>query len=205
MSKIGIFGGTFNPVHKGHTKALEKILNNVELDKVIVLPSKIPPHKSASELAGEEDRLNMCKLAFADFQNLEISDFEMKNQGKSYSVITLRHFHKIYPDDELFFIMGSDMLLYFEKWYEYKEILSLAALLCLSRSDEDTDKLEPFAEKLRKQGGRVKIVNAPVFEISSTEIREKIKKNEDCSCYLDKNVVQYILEKNLYSRGNESE
>ena len=196
---IGFFGGTFNPVHKGHTSALKRVMEQVNFDKVIILPAKIPPHKVAHDLAAEQDRFNMCRFAFDKFSNIEISDFEMKNEGKSYSVITLRHFRMIYPEDKLFFIMGSDMLLSFEKWYCYEEILKLASLVCVSRADEDTDKLLPYAKKLESEGGEIIIVPVEPFEISSTEIRERLKKKLDCSCYLDKNVVQYIVDKNLYN------
>lgn len=195
---IGIFGGTFNPVHKGHVNALQRVLEKVSLDKVIVLPDRIPPHKSAENLVSGEDRLKMCQMAFSSIANAEVSDWELMGEGKSYSVITLRHFHSVYPSDRLYFIMGSDMLLSFDKWYMYEEILSLTGLICVSRCTEDTDKLESCAEKFRSLGGEVVIVPVEPFEISSSQIREMLKKNEDCTCYLDENVVQYIMDKNLY-------
>ncbi len=197
---IGIFGGTFNPIHNGHKNCLLKIMKAIDFQKVIIIPDRIPPHKQAENLASGTDRLNMCKIALADIQNLEFSDWELKNEGKSYSVITLRHFKEIYPNDKLFFFMGSDMLLSFHEWYRYEEILSLAALVCVSRENEITEKcLEVYAEKLKNKGGEVIIVPAKPFEISSSEIRRRLKKNKDCTCYLDKNVVKYIREKNLYN------
>jgi nicotinate-nucleotide adenylyltransferase len=199
---IGIFGGTFNPVHKGHVTALEKILQAVSLDRVLVMPDRLPPHKSAENLISGEDRLNMCRLAFGHIDKAEVCDYELSKQGKSYSVLTLRHFHSLYPDDRLYFIMGSDMLLSFDKWYRYEEILSISGLICMSRSAEDTARLEPKAEKLREKGGEIKVVSAEPFEVSSSQIREMLKKNLDCTCYLDENVVQYIKDNNLY-RGFE--
>lgn len=195
---IGIFGGTFNPVHKGHVSALKKILSAVSLDRVLVLPDRIPPHKSAEGLVSGSDRLEMCRIAFSGIENTEISDWELKNEGKSYSVITLRHFHEVFPEDKLYFIMGSDMLASFESWYRYEEILTLCSLICVSRSQEDTDRLEGYADKLRSKGGEVIIVPVEPFEISSSQIRDMLKKNLDCTCYLDENVVQYIMAKNLY-------
>lgn len=195
---IGIFGGTFNPVHKGHVSALKKILSAVSLDRVLVLPDRIPPHKSAEGLVSGSDRLEMCRIAFSGIENTEISDWELKNEGKSYSVITLRHFHEVFPEDKLYFIMGSDMLASFESWYRYEEILTLCSLICVSRSQEDTDRLEGYADKLRAKGGEVIIVPVEPFEISSSQIRDMLKKNLDCTCYLDENVVQYIMAKNLY-------
>lgn len=195
---IGIFGGTFNPVHKGHVSALKKILSAVSLDRVLVLPDRIPPHKSAEGLVSGSDRLEMCRIAFSDVENTEVSDWELKNEGKSYSVITLRHFHEVFPEDKLYFIMGSDMLASFESWYRYEEILTLCSLICVSRSQEDTERLEGYADKLRAKGGEVIIVPVEPFEISSSQIRDMLKKNLDCTCYLDENVVQYIMAKNLY-------
>ena len=195
---IGIFGGTFNPVHKGHVSALKKILSAVSLDRVLVLPDRIPPHKSAEGLVSGSDRLEMCRIAFSGIENTEISGWELKNEGKSYSVITLRHFHEVFPEDKLYFIMGSDMLASFESWYRYEEILTLCSLICVSRSQEDTDRLEGYADKLRAKGGEVIIVPVEPFEISSSQIRDMLKKNLDCTCYLDENVVQYIMAKNLY-------
>lgn len=195
---IGIFGGTFNPVHKGHVSALKKILSAVSLDRVLVLPDRIPPHKSAEGLVSGIDRLEMCRIAFSNVENTEVSDWELKNEGKSYSVITLRHFHEVFPEDKLYFIMGSDMLASFESWYRYEEILTLCSLICVSRSQEDTDRLEGYADKLRAKGGEVIIVPVEPFEISSSQIRDMLKKNLDCTCYLDENVVQYIMAKNLY-------
>lgn len=195
---IGIFGGTFNPVHKGHVSALKKILSAVSLDRVLVLPDRIPPHKSAEGLVSGSDRLEMCRIAFFNVENTEVSDWELKNEGKSYSVITLRHFHEAFPEDKLYFIMGSDMLASFESWYRYEEILTLCSLICVSRSQEDTDRLEGYADKLRAKGGEVIIVPVEPFEISSSQIRDMLKKNLDCTCYLDENVVQYIMAKNLY-------
>lgn len=195
---IGIFGGTFNPVHKGHVSALKKILSAVSLDRVLVLPDRIPPHKSAEGLVSGSDRLEMCRIAFFNVENTEVSDWELKNEGKSYSVITLRHFHEAFPEDKLYFIMGSDMLASFESWYRYEEILTLCSLICVSRSQEDTDRLEGYADKLRSKGGEVIIVPVEPFEISSSQIRDMLKKNLECTCYLDENVVQYIMAKNLY-------
>lgn len=202
MGSIGVFGGTFNPVHNGHKSLLVGAMQAVGFDKVIVLPDKIPPHKQAEDLVSGEDRLNMCKLAFGDMNGIEVSDWELRQSGKSYSVITLRHFYEVYPDDKLYFIMGSDMLLSFHKWYCYEEILTLASIVCISRENDTTvQELQSYADGLKQKGAEVIIVSQEPFEISSTQLREKLKKREDCSCYLDKNVVQYIETNKLYSEG----
>ena len=118
-------------------------------------------------------------------------------------MLTLEMLARTYPEAELYMAMGSDMLLSFEQWYCYREILSLAALICISRSREDTAALEPYAEKLRAQGGEVHILECEPLELSSTEIRTLIykKKFTKLSCYLNENVVKYIMDKNLYDRA----
>ena len=196
--KIAVFGGTFNPVHNGHTNAAKVVMEKGLADKMIVIPDRIPPHKQAENLASGKDRLNMCRLAFLDIKGVEFSDWELKQTGKSYSVKTLRHFHQIFPEDRLYFLMGSDMLLSFRSWYKWEEILTLSGIICLARNEEDINRLEPFAEQLRREGGEVIIVNSPPLEISSTQIRENLKKNCNYTCYLQKNVVQYIVDNNLY-------
>ena len=203
MGNIGIFGGTFNPVHRGHTKLLKSVMEAVEFDKVIVLPDRIPPHKKADDLVSGDDRYEMCRIAFDSIKNVQVSNWELKQSGKSYSVLTLRHFHNIYPNDKLFFIMGSDMLLSFHEWFCYEEILELASLICISRENKATvEKLSDYAEKLTEKSGEVIILETKPFEASSTQIRDNLKKGLDCSCYLNENVVQYIEAKKLYHEGS---
>lgn len=198
MKTAVLFGGTFNPVHMGHEHLLRQVAQSIEPDKIFVIPSKIPPHKQAEALASEQDRLNMCRLAFSDIPNTEFSDYEFTRTGKSYSVYTVQHFAELYPEYKLYFVMGSDMLLSFHEWFMYEKILEMCGIVCISRADEDTSKLEKYADTLRNRADII-VLKAEPFEISSTEIRSRLKKHLDCSCYLNKNVVQYIVEKNLYS------
>lgn len=195
---IGIYGGTFDPVHKGHVRMLQNIVERTKLGKVIILPDRIPPHKQADGLVSGEHRAQMCRIAFSDFENTEVSDWEIKREGKSYSVITLRHMSEVYAGDRLYFIMGSDMLMSFERWYRYEEILSLSGLICVSRCDEDTPLLEEYANRLRAKGGEIIIVDAQPFEVSSTEIRRRLKTGVDCSDIMDSRVLEYIRENKLY-------
>ena len=197
MAKIGLFGGSFNPIHKGHINLAQSISKKLSLNKVIFIPSGEAPHKSSSEYADADDRLEMCRLATEDYPSFEVSDYEINRDGKSYSIYTVRHFKTLYPDDELFLMVGSDMLLYFDKWYEYKEILKNVTLTAVSREGTDFTQLEQYAEKLTKYG-KIIVVNDEAFPVSSTYLRKKIKNNEDTSCYLDEKVVKYIILKKLY-------
>lgn len=199
MKKIGLFGGTFNPVHNGHVRLLKTADESMCFDELIVMPSKIPPHKKAEGLVSGKHRVNMLGLAFEDSGKVSVSDYELKRRGKSYSVYTLRYLKKQYPDDKLYFIMGSDMLLCFDKWYRYEEILTMTSLVCLSRDDEDTsEKLRECADKLREKGAEVILLDAEPYELSSSEIRQKLRESQDCSCYLPKKIVQYICDNKLY-------
>jgi nicotinate-nucleotide adenylyltransferase len=202
MRSIALFGGTFNPVHKGHTRLLEAVMSAVPLDEVIVMPSKLPPHKEVCDLASESDRLEMCRLAFGGFKNVRVSDYEFTREGKSYSYYTVRHLLEEYPEDRLYFVMGSDMLLSFESWYRADELIKMCTPICVSRSAEDTAAARIHAKELSVIG-KALFVEAEPFEVSSTQIRDMIyqKKFTNLCCYLDENVVKYISDRNLYRRG----
>lgn len=198
MAKIGLFGGSFNPIHNGHINLAVSVKNELKLDKVIFIPSGTAPHKSSNEYASAEDRLKMCRLALEDYDDFEISDYELCRQGKSYTVYTVRYFKQLYPYDELVWMVGSDMLLTFDQWYEYREILGKVTLAAISRYGSDLNELYEMSEKLSLYG-KIIVVNASAVTISSTKIRKMIKNNEDLSCYLNGKVVKYIMLKNLYS------
>ncbi|MBR1749536.1 MAG: nicotinate (nicotinamide) nucleotide adenylyltransferase [Ruminococcus sp.] len=198
MGSILIYGGTFDPVHNGHKNAFLSACKLVSPRLCIIIPNSIPPHKQAQGLASGTDRINMLRLTFGDSDNIIYSDYELTREGKSYSLYTLRHFKEQYPDDDLYFAIGSDSLLTFHKWYEYRELLKLTSLLCVSREDGDRGELEKAKASLEADGGHILIADAKPIEVSSSEIRKKLKLGEDCSCYLDENVVKYIMDNNLY-------
>ncbi len=200
MARIGLFGGSFNPIHNGHINLAETVKRKAKLDKIILIPSGTAPHKSSLEYAAAEDRLEMCRLAVEDIPEIEVSDFEIKRTGKSYSIFTVEHFKKLYPDDELFLLLGSDMLLSFEEWFEFKKILKNVTLIVASRTGSDYDVLEKEAKKL-EQYGKIIVINDIAVPASSTNIRKLIKNNEDLSCYLNGKVVKYIILKKIYLKN----
>ena len=118
MRKTGIFGGTFNPIHLGHVRLGQMVLNDLKLDRIIYIPDNTPPHKSDKDLASGSDRLKMIELALKDCDNLEASDIELRREGKSYTYQTLLELKKMYPGDELFLITGADMFLTLDRWKE---------------------------------------------------------------------------------------
>ena len=196
--RVGLFGGSFNPIHKGHIALAETMMKQLSLDRVILIPSGESPYKSSEEYASAKERLQMCRLAVDNDPRFEVSSFETDRKGKSYSIYTAEHFTKKYPDDEFYWLVGSDMLLCFDKWYRYKDILKLVNLAAVTRTGCDKIPLMHTADTLRKYGNIIVVHHQPLV-ISSTEIRKMIKKDEDLSCYLNEKVVQYIKMNFLYS------
>ncbi len=192
--KTGVFGGSFNPPHKGHTALAQRVAEKLGLDRIIVIPSCIPPHKSAGSLASAGDRLNMCRLAF-DSQLFEVSSIELDRGDKSYTVDTLRELKERYPGDEFFFIIGSDMLSSFHTWYRWEEILSLCTVCAASREKNFRPDFSPYTAEQR---GRIVFVDADPVEISSTQVRIRIKSNYACGELIDKKVYDYIKAHGLY-------
>ena len=195
--RIGIYGGSFNPVHNGHIRLAQTAAEEFGLDRVFLLPSKISPHRSSAEYVPEADRLAMLALACDGDERLRVSSFELDSERVSYTIYTIRYFRELYPDSELFLLMGSDMLLCFDKWKSWQEILSQASICAVSRNDGDISDLEKKAEELSPYG-RILVSRKAPLVVSSSEIRKKIEKNEDFACYLSENVVQYIRYRGLY-------
>ena len=175
--KIGIYGGTFNPPHNGHITAAQAAMKQLGLDKLLLIPDKIPPHKELpSGSANEHQRYEMAVLASAELGKLaEVTDMELRRQGKSYTSDTLRELKTMYPADELYLLMGSDMFLSLQTWHEPEVICALAHICAFSRLKDGEE--EAFAlqkERLeREYAAKVHIVvNDHVIELSSTDVRE---------------------------------
>lgn len=203
MSRIALFGGSFNPIHNGHVNLVKETAEKNGIDRVYVIPTFISPFKkdSVGFVADGKDRLEMCRLAFAKLPYVTVSGWELSQSEVSYSVNTVEHFREEFPEDELFFIMGSDMLLSFDKWHKWQDILKMCTVIAASREDGGSD-IERLREKAAQLSrfGKVIVTEITAFELSSSEIREKIIKNCDLSCYMDKNVVEYIEENRIYER-----
>lgn len=197
MSRIALFGGSFNPIHNGHLHLAQTVHQQCGLDRMLLMPSGTAPHKSSDAYAPAADRLAMCRLAAEPYPWLEVSDYELTKPGKSYTVETLRYLHSRFPEDALFLLTGSDMLLSFDNWYCWQEILTLAGLLCVSRGTEPEDVLRQKAAELSSYG-QVTVVHAKPLPMSSSQIRHKIELCRKFSCYLPENVVQYIMLHGLY-------
>lgn len=196
--KTGVFGGAFNPVHRGHMALCEAFVSALELDRVLLVPSAQPVHKPAPDLAPAADRLAMLRLAAAGDPRYEVTDIELRRQEPSYTVLTLEVLRERYPGDRFHLIMGSDMLLYFRHWHRYRDIFPLAELCVASRRQEDDAAAARFAEALRAEGAKVRMLDIDEVVISSSEIREGLAAGRDMSAFLHPEVAAHIAARGLY-------
>ena len=205
--QIGLFGGSFNPIHNGHLHLVTSVREALKLDGVLLMPAGTAPHKDTAEYAPAEDRLQMCRLAAQTAPWMSVSDYEIRKCGKSYTVETLRALTAAQPDTDWTLMIGSDMLLTFDTWREWREILRLARVCAVSRETGDLHELFAKAETLRAEcpDAVISVLRTAPFPVSSTEIRRKIRCGEDCACVLPENVVQYICERGLYRTEQECE
>ena len=200
MADIGILGGTFNPPHNGHIRLAGEFREKLGLDKILLIPTYTPPHKQAKDLAGAEDRLSMCSIIAREADFFEVSDIEIRRGGKSYTADTLRELKAKHPNNSYFFLMGSDMFLTFHLWREYREIFSLCTVCVASRENSsDCEKLERYAkETFGERWTKVRISTIEPMELSSTQVREAVRRGESLSGLVPAEVEQYITERGLY-------
>lgn len=197
--RTGIFGGSFNPVHNGHIYLAERMSDIMKLDRLFIIPARVSPFKEDNSGISDSDRLNMCRIAFEKYDKYCVSDIELKRNGKSYTVDTVRELKKIYPDDELFLFTGSDMLLSFDKWKDYNIILDNVTLCAMSReADINSDKLTEFARSVIKRPEKIMICPVLPLEISSTQVRQYVKNGQDISDFVPEGVKKYIERRGLY-------
>lgn len=168
--KLLLFGGTFDPPHSGHMNNLRAAIDAVQPDRVVVMPAGTPPHKTASATPAAL-RLAMCACFRAVAPGLTVSDWEIRREGRSYTIHTLEMLAEAHPGARLYLTMGSDMLLGFEKWYRWQDILARAVLVVQSREPGDDETLRAQAAHLQAFGGRVLFARAPALECASSAIR----------------------------------
>jgi len=198
-TRVGIYGGTFAPVHNAHVETAKLFMEQMRLDYLFVIPSAIPPHKEIDPLDNPMHRLKMCELAFAGMDGVVVSDMEIKRGGKSYTVDTLKALSA--KGRRLLLLCGTDMVLSFDTWYKYKEILDLCYPVYMRREKDamlDTMIVNKLA-KYYKESGKMfrKLVGDPI-ELNSTEIREAVKAGKSISRMVPPAVEKYIIENRLY-------
>lgn len=200
--KIGIMGGTFNPIHFGHLILSERAYEQFGLEKVLIMPTNNPPHKENSVIAPDLNRCAMIELAIVDNPHLELSLVEVNRQGITYTSDTLKELTEKYPQKEWYFILGGDSLGSIEKWREPQVIFDLATVVVAIRDDYNHDVIKNQIVHLEEQyGARIEILKAPNIEISSSEIRERYEKKLSCRYMLPKLVEGYIETHKLYKNS----
>ena len=196
--RIAMFGGSFDPIHNGHISLAHAFTDKLKLNKVLIIPSYIPPHKLRHSAVTPQQKLDMCRLAFENETKYEVSDIEIKRRGASYTYMTLEELSDIYKGDKLFLITGADMFMTIHEWKKPEMIFSLATVCGVPRNNDDIDSLKKRADYLQTLGAETEILDAGIMTVSSTEIRNKIKNNEPLTGLVPLSVERYIIENELY-------
>lgn len=205
MAKIGLYGGTFNPIHEAHIHLVKDFADQLGLDHVLLMPTFQPPHKQAHQLASPEDRLAMCRLAAAGDKRLQVSDLEIQRAGKSYTAQTLEELHQLYPDCQWYLLMGEDMFLTIDHWRWPEEIYRLATLCAAPRSPDGMARLEEYAQFLHTRGAKTVLCSIRYLAISSTMVREAVAEGRSLDGWVSSAVARYIQEKGLYRKKEGDE
>ncbi|RJP29027.1 MAG: nicotinate-nucleotide adenylyltransferase [Candidatus Omnitrophota bacterium] len=186
--KLGILGGTFNPIHVGHLIMAEEIREKLSFDHVIFVPTFLPPHKDSSDIASAGDRYKMVKMAIEGNKYFSVSDIEIKRKGPSFTIDTLGELRKVYPKAELFFITGSDLLNYLDEWKDLDEIIKMVKFIVATRPGYPLEKIPSYISK----------INIRAVDISAFEIRKSIREGKSFRYLVPDKVFRYILRKRLY-------
>lgn len=197
--RIGILGGTFDPIHNGHVILAREFAARLQLDAVLMMPTFVPPHKVKSDLAPAVDRLEMCRLACKPYPELIVSDMEINRRGASFTVTTLEQLKALNPNTDLFLLVGADMFLTLATWYRFADIAKLATLCVAPRDGSATEELLKYAEELEKQGAVCRVEPIDVPYLSSTAIRKRAAAGESIDDMVPQAVAAYIRDQRLYT------
>lgn len=195
MGITALFGGTFNPPHIGHYEMLRSLENNPDIEEIWLMPDRIPPHKVCDFLASDSDRINMCRLISEDFGKARLCLVEFEREGKSYSIDTVRLLKEKYPDKNFAFVCGGDMLISFDRWYKYEELIKEIPFVVFRREGCDGEEFDRRAEYFRNMGMKLTVPDDKIPAVSSTDIRSNVG---IASEYLPKKVYEYIKNGGIY-------
>ena len=199
MKKIGILGGTFDPVHLGHIGLAQAALHELMLDEVLLMPASKQPFKNNKHVEDASKRLRMIELATMNCENIGVTDIELQSEGLSYTYDTMLKLMKLYPNTEIHFILGSDSLLRIESWYKGKELLKLCSFAVGLRPGDDRAMLKNEADRLTSvYGCKITLLVDLMKSISSTAIRNHVHYKESISGLVSEEVEEYIYEQGLY-------
>lgn len=203
--KIGIMGGTFDPIHIGHLLLGEFAYENFHLDEIWFLPNGNPPHKTTDESGVSlDDRIEMVKLATDDVPYFRMNLYEASSKKHSYTYSTMRALREMYPEHEFFFILGADSLFSIEQWKNFREIFPSCTILAAMRDDKDTESMQAQIRYLNgKYGADIRLLQAPLVEISSTTIRRRAENSLSIRYMVPDVVSEYIQSNALYKIKSE--
>ena len=199
MLRVGVYGGTFAPIHNAHVAAAKAFMEQMKLDYLFVIPTFIPPHKEVDRSDDPLYRLKMCELAFEDTDGVIISDVEIKRGGRSYTYDTLKELQR--PDTRLFLLCGTDMVLTFDKWYRYEDILKMCYPTYVRREDDPlltARIISKIGEYYEKHGVMFRRIVTEPMPMASTDIRRAVKEGKDISGLVPPAVEKFIRENRLY-------
>jgi nicotinate-nucleotide adenylyltransferase len=195
--RIGILGGTFNPPHLGHLVCAQEAYRELELDRVMLIPARIPPHKPVEDEPGPEHRLALCQLATQNDDRFAVSDLELRRDGPSYTVDTLEQLSSQKPSNELFLIVGGDIAAGLPRWHQPERVLELATLAIAERRGTARSAVDAALESLRG-GERARFFQMPRIGVSSTMIRRRVAAGQPIRYLVPDRVVEYIELHQLY-------
>ncbi len=216
-TKVGLLGGTFNPIHLGHLRAAEEVRESLGLRRVIFIPSRLPPHKGSADIPSPGDRLKMVELATSTNPYFDFSDVEIRRGGPSYTIDTLRYFVSQFTEEEFYFILGSDLFREIDTWREWESLFEVANFVVVVRPGYEEECFPPLPLALRDHfryynaGGReviythkssktLTILNITGIELSSTRIRELVREGVSIKYLVTDEVLRFIATKGLYKQ-----
>ena len=195
--KIGLFGGTFDPIHIGHLIVMENVINTMNLDKIYILPNSNPPHKVQNKKTDINIRIKMVRKAISDNHKIEINDYDYRNNSIHYTYQTIDYFKKTYPDDKFYFIIGEDSFLDIKKRKNYEQILK-ENLIVFKRYSEKNSSLLSEINKIKKYNKNIYLIDGIALDISSTLIRSLVKDKKSIKYLVNDKVIEIIKKENLY-------
>lgn len=200
--KIGIMGGTFNPIHFGHLLLAERAYEEYDLHEVVFLPSKRPSYKNIKDLASEEDRKEMVEIAIHSKPYFSVSTLEYERNGNTYTYDTMKILHEKYPQYQYYFLIGADSLFQLEQWKYAEELLKDTIFLVATRDGASYEKMEKQIQFLKKKyHAQISLLHMPTIEISSSDIRKRRAAKKSISYLVPKDVEVFISQKRLYTNG----
>lgn len=190
-SKIGILGGTFNPIHHTHLHMADVVKHHCQLDEIWFMPTKIPPHKQNEKIASKDDRIEMVRRSIKHVSYFKLCLVEFDIEGPSYTRYTMEHLQNMYPDYQFYFIIGADMVEYLPQWHKVDELIQLVHFIGVGRPGWDIDTSHPYMSYVQK-------VNMIPSHLSSTTIRESVREGRSIRFLVPEEVYHFIEEKGLY-------